>query len=121
MNWTFYVVVIVVMVAVLLMRRGRQITVQSAQTLLREGATVVDVRTAGEFASGHLPGAINIPLDSIETKLPARIPDRNQTILLHCQTGMRSGMAAKKLRALGYNNVHNIGGYARAANVVGGK
>lgn len=120
MNWTVYAVVCVVLLTVLLMRRGSQVTVPSARALLREGATVVDVRTAGEFASGHLPRAINIPLDRIETALPARIPDHNQTILLHCQSGMRSGTAVNKLRALGYNNVHNIGGYSRAAKVLSG-
>jgi rhodanese-related sulfurtransferase len=117
MNWVIYLVICVFVVALLLLRRGRQITVEAARVLLRDGAAVIDVRTQNEFASGHLPSAINIPLDRIEAVLPGRFPDRNHALLLHCQSGMRSGMALAKLRALGYTNAFNLGGYNRASRL----
>jgi len=67
---------------------------------LKSGALLVDVRTASEFNSGHLPDAINFPLDEIEVKLPRRVKDKNQAVLLHCQSGMRSGVAMKQLKSL---------------------
>jgi phage shock protein E len=80
---------------------------------------VVDVRTAGEFSSGHLPNAINFPLDEIELSLPRRVKNKNQVLLLHCQGGSRSGAARKKLNGLGYNSAFNLGSYRRAAEIVG--
>ena len=53
--------------------------------------------------------AINIPLDEIEAGAPKRLKDKNQTLLLHCASGMRSGMAQRKLTGLGYTNVFNLG------------
>ena len=50
-----------------------------------------------------------------------RIKDKNQVLLLHCQSGARSGVAKKKLIALGCPNAFNLGSYARAARIVAGK
>jgi rhodanese-related sulfurtransferase len=52
--------------------------------------------------------------------LPRRVRDKNQALLLHCQSGMRSGVAKKKLKALGYANAFNLGSYGRAAQIVDG-
>ena len=120
MHWTSLLILIALVIVFMLLRRRGQLTTLAAQQLLREGAAVVDVRTQGEFATGHLPKAINIPLDRIEADLPGRFTDRDQTLLLHCQSGMRSGMAVSKLRALGYTRVFNLGGYARAKSVIRG-
>ena len=79
------------------------------------------MRTAGEFGSGHLPNTINLPLDEIESSLPRRVKDKNQVILLHCQSGMRSGVAKKKLNGLGYANAFNLGSYGRAEQIASGK
>jgi phage shock protein E len=87
---------------------------------LKNGALVIDVRTPGEFGSGHLPNAINLPVEGIEFTLPAQVNDKNKVLLLHCQSGMRSGMARKKLIAIGYTNAFNLGSYSRAAQIVGG-
>ena len=102
----------------MLLRRAGKIRVKTARQLLNKGALLVDVRTEPEFARVHLPTAINFPLNEIAIDLPKHVPDRNQTILLHCQVGMRSGIARKKLRALGYTNAHSIGAYHRAERIV---
>jgi len=88
---------------------------------LKDGALVIDVRSSAEFSSGHLPNSINLPLEEIETALPRRVKDKNQVLLLHCQSGMRSDLAKKKLNALGYSNAYNLGSYGRAAEIVGEK
>ena len=88
-----------------------QLTLKANLSTLKRGM-------AGEFNSGHLPSAINIPLDVLEAAMPVRLPDRNQVLLLHCQSGMRSGVAVKKLRSLDYTNTFNLGSLSRARAVV---
>ena len=88
---------------------------------MKNGALLIDVRSPAEFNSGHLPNAINFPVDNIENALPRRVKDKSQVLLLHCQSGMRSGMAKDKLKGLGYANAFNLGSYAQAAKIVRGK
>lgn len=82
------------------------------KTECRNGAVLLDVRTAEEYASGHIPGAQNIPLQILEDKVPTMFPDKAQRILTYCQAGVRSEQAVKILRKIGYQNVENIGGIA---------
>lgn len=121
MHWTTVLILLAVVAVVYLLKRAGQISTREAAAHLKNGALVIDVRSAGEFNRGHLPSAINVPLEEIETALPRRVKDRNQPLLLHCQSGMRSGMARKKLQGMGYANAFNLGSYARAAQVVNGK
>ncbi len=120
MNWTQEALVLAV-VAVLysIWKRSRQISVASAVKHLKSGALVIDVRSPAEFNSGHLPNAVNLPLSEIETALPRRVKDKDQGLLLYCQSGVRSGMARTKLQHLGYVNAFNLGSYGRAARIVG--
>ncbi len=120
MNWIVVLIAVAVLVFPFLFKRAKQISVEDAQARLRSGALLIDVRTPGEFKEGHLEGAINLPLDQIETALPLRVTDKGQALLLHCQSGMRSGAAEKKLKALGYANAFNLGSYGRAAQIVKG-
>ncbi len=77
------------------------------QTLLRQGATLVDVRSPGEFASGHINGAINIPVDQIRSRM-SEIPS-GKPVVLYCRSGARSSSAAQTLRSAGRTDVHNAG------------
>jgi phage shock protein E len=75
--------------------------------LKKNGAMLIDVRSAGEFASGNAPGTINIPLQELGSRLgeiPKSIP-----VVLCCASGTRSGMAKLMLMKKGYKDVHNIG------------
>ena len=121
MNWTTILVIAAIVAVIFMIKKSGQISTKDALEKLKNGALVIDVRSAGEFSSGHLAKAINIPLDEIETALPRRVPDKNQVLLLHCQSGMRSGMAKKKLNGLGYANAFNLGSYGRAKEIVGNK
>ena len=118
-NWTTTIIIAAIVAAIILIKRSGQISVQDALEKLKKGALVIDVRSPGEFDSGHLAKAINIPLDEIETTLPKRVADKNQVLLLHCASGMRSGMAKSKLKGLGYINAFNLGSYGRAEEIVG--
>ena len=121
MNWTSILIVFAVLILLFFLRRAGQISITDAQAHLKGGALVIDVRTPAEFGSGHLQGAINLPVDDIETTLPRRVPDKDRVLLLHCQSGMRSSAARKKLKGLGYANSFNLGSYARDAQIVNGK
>ena len=97
MDWKTLTVIIVAIVAVFLWKRMSLISVDVARKYLREGAIVVDVRSAGEFQADHLPNAVNIPLGEVN-RLPQMVKDKNQVLLLHCLSGTRSGMRQAKSR-----------------------
>jgi len=79
----------------------------TAKALAAGGARVVDVRTPEEFASGHVPGAINIPYDQIARRASEIGPPSTQ-VLLYCRTGRRSGIAADALDRAGYKKVFDF-------------
>lgn len=114
-------VVLTALAVFLVLKRSGQVSFKKAVEYARSGALVIDVRSHGEYSSGHLPNAINLPLQEIETALPRQVRDKDQVLLLHCQSGMRSGMARKTLRRLGYTKAFNLGSYGRAAQIVSGK
>ena len=103
------------------MKRSGQISSKEAVEHLRNGAMVIDVRSAQEFDSGHILQAYNMPLDRVDVLVPSAVKDKNKVLLLHCSTGVRSGLAKKKLEEIGYKNVFNLGGYERAGKIVMGK
>ena len=90
----------------------RQIHMDEAIVLMEEETDYIllDVRTAEEFAEKHIPGAINIPNESIGTAEIPELPDKEQLILVYCRSGNRSKQASEKLAALGYTNVTEFGG-----------
>ena len=75
-----------------------------------DSVTVVDVRTAEEYAQGHIPGALLLPNETIGTEKPAQLPDTGAEIQVYCRSGRRSKQAAEKLVAMGYTAVYDFGG-----------
>ena len=75
-----------------------------------DGAVLLDVRTPEEFAERHIPGAINIPNETISTEEIPELPNKDQLILVYCRSGNRSKQASEKLAALGYTNIVEFGG-----------
>ncbi len=119
MKWTILLVIAALVVIVLLLKQSGQLSPKEAREHLKKGAVVIDVRSPGEFSAEHLPNTLNIPLEMIESAVPLRVPDKNQVVLLHCQSGMRSAMAVRKLRAIGYAKVFNLGSLSRARDILG--
>ena len=70
----------------------------------KEKAILLDVRDPGEFAAGHLPGAINISRGTLEFNVLGKISDQNAKIYVYCKTAGRSTLATKTLNDLGYKN-----------------
>lgn len=68
--------------------------------LVSQGAMIVDVRTPGEFRSGHIQGAVNIPLDTIKGRV-AELKKKNKPVITCCRSGSRSGMAKSILSSAG--------------------
>jgi len=103
---------VAVAVALLLLvgrsRRGGKAGMSVVREKIRSGASIVDVRTPGEFRQGSYPGAVNIPVDTLQSRL-AEIP-KGRPVVVFCGSGMRSARAAKALREAGYEDVVNAGG-----------
>ncbi len=76
---------------------------------IQAGALVVDVRTVDEFLDGAYPGAINIPVGELLSRLNELGP-KDRPIVLYCATGSRSALAAKLLKVSGFKDVTNAGG-----------
>ncbi len=90
----------------------RQISMNEAKDIMASGRsfTVLDVRRPDEFAEGHIPNAINLPLESIKDTPPNMLPDKDMLILVYCRSGRRSKEASEKLVGLGYTNIFEFGG-----------
>jgi len=116
-----FIIVLVLALAYMLMKRSGQISSKEASEYLKSGAMLIDVRSVNEFESGHILQAHNMPMDRIDVLVPTAVRDKNKVLLLHCSTGVRSGMAKKKLEAIGYKNVFNLGSYERAGKIVMGR
>lgn len=78
--------------------------------LVKQGAVILDVRTKGEFDGGHIKGALNIPVDQLRNNLN-KLKDKNKPIITCCASGMRSASAKALLKASGYSEVYNGGGW----------
>lgn len=87
-----------------------QISPAQARQRIAEGSTLIDVRSAEEFAEGHIQGAAHIPgglLAEANSLLPA---DKQAAIVCYCRGGNRGALAADALQQLGYSNVASIEG-----------
>ncbi len=93
-------------------RSYTQIDQETAKQMMEkeEGYIIVDVRRADEFETGHIPGAVNIPNESIGTEQPEGLPRLDQIILVYCRSGNRSKQASEKLFNMGYTKVYEFGG-----------
>ena len=85
--------------------------------LVKQGAIIIDVRTKGEYAGGHIKNAINVPLDQLGSGL-SKFKDKNKIIICCCASGMRSGSAANILKSKGYTQVYNGGGWRGLDNKI---
>lgn len=90
----------------------RQITMDEAIVMMEEESNyiILDVRTPQEFYERHIPGAINIPNETIDKNEITDLPDKEQLILVYCRSGNRSKQASEKLVKLGYTNIVEFGG-----------
>jgi len=88
--------------------RGRELQGVEARQLVAAGARLLDVRSSDEFSRGHLPGAVNIPVQELDRRL-AEVGPAERDVVVYCRSGQRSSRAAQLLREHGYTKVHNLG------------
>jgi len=83
-----------------------------ARAIVAAGGRLVDVRSPGEFAGGHIAGAINIPVDQLPARI-AEIGPPTTPVVLYCASGMRSARAAGVLKSSGFAKVADLGPMSR--------
>lgn len=89
---------------------GSQNTATIATEVSTQQAILLDVRTADEYANGHVAQAILVPHDSIAEKIASISPKKDQKIYVYCRSGRRSGIATQTLKSMGYTHVTDLGG-----------
>lgn len=72
---------------------------------------IVDVRTAGEFSGGHVPGAINIPIDDLGSRLTELLPHRKDGVVVYCERGPRAGYAVSILQQSAFSDIRYLKGH----------
>jgi phage shock protein E len=88
---------------------GRAASSKTVRAKLEAGATVIDVRTPGEYSSGAYPKARNIPLDTLASKL-GKLGPKDGPLVVYCASGSRSAQAVRILKSAGFTDVTNAGG-----------
>ena len=91
----------------------QQITQEEAKEMMdNQEVIILDVREQDEYDSGHIPGAVLLPVGTIdETTAAEVIPEKDSTVLVYCRSGNRSKTAASStLAGLGYTNIYEFGG-----------
>ncbi len=88
------------------------ITAAEAKELMdtQQNYIILDVRTAAEYAEGHIPGAVLLSHEEIAQKAHTVLTDKDQMILVYCRSGRRSKLAAEALAELGYTDIREFGG-----------
>lgn len=84
--------------------------------LVKEGAMIVDVRTKAEYQQGHIRGSLNIPLNNLSNHYSKL--NKEKAIITCCASGMRSAQAKNILKANGFSEVHNGGGWTSLQNKI---
>ena len=87
------------------------------QTIKQKKGTLLDVRSEMEFETQHIPGAINIPLETIEANL-SKITEMQKPIVVYCLSGGRSGIASGLINQSGLQEVYNGGGMHNLLNIL---
>ena len=90
----------------------QQITQEEAKEMMdTQEVIILDVREQAEYDSGHIPGAVLLPVGTIdETTAAEEIPEKDSTVLVYCRSGNRSKTASSTLAELGYTNIYEFGG-----------
>jgi len=111
MDGTLKIVVIGVLVllaAWYFMRPKDTARANEARAMVSAGAMLIDVRSPGEYASGHIEGAVNIPVSDLGGRIP-KLGKKDRAIVVYCRSGNRSGQAARILAAAGFTKVFDLG------------
>jgi phage shock protein E len=101
-----------VVLGFILYKRAGQVSGAEAQKLVSGGALLLDVRTAEEFAQGHIPQAKNVPVRDLAARMP-EVGDPGRVVVVYCSAGVRSAVARSMLKSRGFGRVFNLGPMSR--------
>lgn len=111
MTWPIIIGVVGVLIVFAIVSRSAMaplVSPEDAKKLLSQGGQLVDVRSADEYASGHIDGAKNIPVDAIGARA-GELGDIEKPVVVYCRSGARSSRAKNILESKGYKKVYNLG------------
>lgn len=86
----------------------KDISKEDLDYYIKEGATIIDVRSPQEYGEGHVDGSICIPDYQIKRDIGKKVPNKDEIIVVYCSTGHRSQNCQRILENLGYTNVYNV-------------
>jgi rhodanese-related sulfurtransferase len=106
--WVPFALIIVVAMMSLGGAAHHRVSSAEAHRLVEAGARLVDVRASFEFANGHLPGAINVPLQHLDKRM-GELEPKDKEIVVYCQSGGRSQVAFEQLKSAGFSKLYDLG------------
>lgn len=116
-NWYLFVALVVILALLFagpirqsLSGVGSVAIAQAVQLLNRESGVLLDVREPAEYAAGHIPRALNIPLSTLGERVKELDKYKQRPVIVCCRSGQRAGQAAVALRKRGFVSVHNLHG-----------
>lgn len=109
--YAFLVLLTIWFISPVLAGSGNTEAAKQAWPMIEQGALLIDVRTAEEFAQGHIDGALNIPYQEIDKLMSAIGTDKSRPVVVYCRSGNRSGKAKVALETKGYTNIFNATGF----------
>ena len=86
----------------------KDITKEDVESYIKQGATIIDVRSPQEYREGHVDGAICIPDYQIKREIEKKVSNKDELIVVYCATGHRSQRTQQILEDMGYTNVYNV-------------
>lgn len=104
------IIVLVIVNEIRLKAGGPELAPADAVRLINDGATVLDVRPAAQYATGHIVGARSVPLDELGGKLDGLGKKKDRPLLVYCELGNQSAKAAATLRQAGFSQVLHLKG-----------
>jgi rhodanese-related sulfurtransferase len=108
-EWLIFAAILAYLIYLYAGRARPSVAASDAHELVKRGALLLDVRTPSEFASGHIDGAENIPLQELGGRL-SEIPSKDSDVIVYCRSGHRSSQAKAMLEKAGFSKVHDLGG-----------
>ncbi len=117
----FYVLCVLALAACSRPESVQVIDAADLQSRIQQGAAplILDVRRPGEYAEGHVPGAVNIPRGDLDERLAELGSDHDREIVVYCKSGMRAAMAEKELVDAGFTNVLDLDGHMQGWEAAG--
>ncbi|MDO5755187.1 MAG: rhodanese-like domain-containing protein [Tissierellia bacterium] len=109
MNYLLLLILLAVVFFYLKNRGGDAVSMEELEQALADKKTVVDVRSWEEYKSGHIPGAISLPVQDLEKRAKRKLGNFDNEIYLYCQSGARSRRGKQILENMGYQKVKNFG------------